>query len=252
MPWVESFSLSFSARHESSQADEATRVLDDLESFRSRLGRLYRSTPGEVTVVIHPRPAMLALAHPWLPLARRASAPAARRYFAGWFSEGEIHVLAPPALRARASRDEGSYEALMLSPRHEYAHLVAGAHNPGLPPPFAPRSFARYLRLAWLAEGAAAWLSGQVPHLRAAIARRLREGGPPSFPPGPGDALLLGGTVFALLEEQAGSRAAAALAAAVPRERPETALPQAFGRPLEDLASDWRRYLDDIAGARSS
>ncbi|MDQ3720041.1 MAG: hypothetical protein M3350_04560 [Actinomycetota bacterium] len=176
MPWVESDSLSFSARHESAQADEAARVLDDLEAFRSQLGRLYRSTPGQVTVVIHPRPAMLALAHPWLPLARRLSAPAARRYYAGWFSDGEIHVLAPPALRARSSGSEGSHEALMLSPRHEYAHLVVGAHNPGLPPPFRPRSFARYLRLAWLAEGAAAWLAGQVPHLRAAIVRRLREG----------------------------------------------------------------------------
>ena len=246
MPWVESDSLSFSARHESSQADEAARLLDDLEHFRSQLGRLYRSTPGEVTVVIHPRPAMLALAHPWLPLARRASAPAARRYYAGWFSQGEIHVLAPSALRARASGGEGSHEALMLSPRHEYAHLVVGAQNPGLPPPFRPRSFARYLRLAWLAEGAAAWLSGQVPHLRAAIARRLREGGRPSFPPAPSDALLLGGTIFALLEDEAGPRAAAALAGAIPAERPETALAHAFARPLEDLADDWRGYLDEL------
>ncbi|MDQ3719855.1 MAG: hypothetical protein M3350_03610, partial [Actinomycetota bacterium] len=218
MPWVESDSLSFSARHESSQADEAALLLDDLEAFRSQLGRLYRSTPGEVTVVIHPRPAMLALAHPWLPLARRLSAPAARRYYAGWFSEGEIHVLAPSALRARSSGGEGSHEALMLSPRHEYAHLVVGSHNSGLPPPFRPRSFARYLSLAWLAEGAATWLAGQVPHLRAAIARRLREGSPPSFPPAPSDALILGGTVFALLEEEAGPRAAAALAAAAPAQ----------------------------------
>jgi len=196
LAWVESQSLSFSARHESAQADDAARVLDDLERFRAELGRLYPSTPGEVAVVIHPRPAMLALAHPWLPLARRASAPAARRYFAGWFAEGEIHVLAPAALSERASRGEGSREALMLSPRHEYAHLVVGAHNPALPPPFRPRSFSRYLRLAWLAEGAAAWLSGQGPHRREAIVRRLREDERPSFPPSARDALLLGGTVF--------------------------------------------------------
>lgn len=246
MPWVESDSLSFSARHESSQADDAARLLDDLEAFRSQLGRLYRSTPGEVTVVIHPRPAMLALAHPWLPLARRASAPAARPYYAGWFSQDEIHVLAPSALRARASGAKGSYEALMLSPRHEYAHLVLGAQNPGLPPPFRPRSFARYLRLAWLAEGAPAWLSGQVPHLRAAIARRLHEGGRPSFPPAPSDALLLGGTIFALLEEEAGPSAAAALAGAIPAERTETALSHAFKRPLGELARDWRDYLDEL------
>lgn len=246
MPWVESFSLSFSARHESSQADEAARVLDDLENFRAKLGRVYPSTPGEVTVVMHPRPAMLALAHPWLPVARRLSAPAARRYYAGWFSEGEIHVLAPSVLRARASGGEGSAEALLLSPRHEYAHLVLGAHNPGLPPPFQPRSFARYLRLAWLAEGGAAWLSGQVPHLRPAIARRLREGGRPAFPPAPRDALILGGTVFSLLADEAGPRAAVQLARSIPAERPETALTHAFERPMQELAGDWHDYLDEL------
>jgi len=244
--WVESFSPSFSARHDSAQANDAARLLDDLEVYRSRLGRVFPSTPGEVTVVIHPRPAALALAHPWLPLARRLSAPAARRYYAGWFSEGSIHVLAPEALRARASGGEGSEAALLLSPRHEYAHLVLGAHNPGLPPPFRPRSFGRYLRLAWLAEGAAAWLSGQVPHLRPAITRRLREGGRPSFPPAPRDALILGGTVFSLLDEEAGPRAAVALARAIPAERPETALTRAFGRPLGELTRDWRDYLDEL------
>ena len=246
VPWVESFSPSFSARHDSSQSDDAARMLDDLEVFRARLGRAFASTPGEVTVVMHPRPVALALAHPWLPLARRLSAPAARRYYAGWFSEGEIHVLAPGALRARASGGEGSTEALLLSPRHEYAHLVIGAHNPGLPPPFRPRSFRRYLRLAWLAEGAAAWLSGQVPHLRPAIARRLREGERPAFPPAPRDALILGGTVFSMLDEEAGPRAAVALARAIPAERPETALVHAFGRPFAELSRDWRDYLDEL------
>lgn len=246
MPWVESFSPSFSARHDSTQANEAARMLDDLEAFRSQLARVYDSTPGEVTVVMHPRPIALALAHPWLPVARRLSAPAARRYYAGWFSQDEIHVLAPDALRTRASGGEGSEEALLLSPRHEYAHLVLGAHNPGLPPPFQPRSFTRYLRLAWLAEGAAAWLSGQVPHLRPAIARRLREGGRPAFPPAPRDALILGGTVFSLLDAEAGPRAAVYLAQAIPAERAESALTHAFGRPMGELARDWRDYLEEL------
>jgi hypothetical protein len=246
VPWVESFSPSFSARHESSQANDAAQVLDDLEVFRSKLGRVFSSTPGEVTVIIHPRPAALALAHPWLPLARRLSAPAARRYYAGWFSEDAIHVLAPEALRTRASGSEGSEKALLLSPRHEYSHLVVGAHNPGLPPPFRPRSFGRYLQLAWLAEGAAVWMSGQVRHLRPAITRRLREGGRPSFPPGPRDALILGGTIFSMLDGEAGPRAAVALAGSIPAERPETALTRAFERPLGELTRDWRDYLDDL------
>jgi hypothetical protein len=49
-------------------------------------------------------------------------------------------------------------------------------------------------------------------HVRPAVARRLREGGPPAFPPARADALLLGGTVFALLAREEGERAAVAAA----------------------------------------
>ena len=111
MAWVETDSLSFSARHESEDADAAVAILERLEDFRARLDGLFETTPGEVSVVMHSRPAALALAHPWLPLARMLAAPAARRYMAGWFSKGEIHVSLPPrsrsgrrAWRARARR----------------------------------------------------------------------------------------------------------------------------------------------------
>ena len=40
----------------------------------------------------------------------------------------------------------------------------------------------RELRWAWLLEGAARWFGGQTAHARPAIARRLREGGPPQLP----------------------------------------------------------------------
>ena len=80
MAWVESHSLSFSARHESEHAEEAAAVLAALEVLRDDLSGLYEQVPDGVSVVLHPRPAALALAHPWLPLARRAAAPAARRY----------------------------------------------------------------------------------------------------------------------------------------------------------------------------
>ena len=200
VPWVESQSPSFTARHDSSQSDEANRVLDALERFRDGVRGLFERAPNEVAVVLHPRSAELTLAHPWLPLARIVAAPASRRYFAGWFSEREIHVLAPSALERRASAVPGSRAALLLAPQHEYAHVVIGANNPDLPPPFSIARFRRYVRWAWLCEGAATWLAGQTPHLRAAIVRRLREGGRPEFPPAPRDAMLLGGTVFALLE----------------------------------------------------
>jgi hypothetical protein len=249
MAWVETTSLSFAARHESAQADAAERVLDELEAFRDSLADLFERTPGDVAVVIHPRPLMLALAHPWLPLARLAAAPASRRYFAGWFARDEIHVLAPPALERRSSGVEGSLEALLLSPQHEYSHLVIGMQNPDLPPPFTPGTFRRYVRRAWLCEGAATWLSGQTGHLRAAIVRRLREGGRPEFPPATRDAQLLGGTLFAMLEEERGAEAAVELAATRDSVRDRPAIERAFGRPAATVERNWRDYLSSLSAA---
>ena len=249
MAWTETSSLSFAARHESADAEAAAAVLDDLEAFRVELEGLFDRVPGEVAVVMHPRPVMLALSAPWLPLARLFSAPAGRRYFAGWFSTGEIHVLAPAALERRASRVEGSREALLRSPRHEYAHLVIGAANPALPPPFSPATFRRYVRLAWLCEGAASWLAGQVEPMRAAIARRLREGPRPSFPPAARDALVLGGTVFAMLEEERGPGGCVELIEVREPADARRALAEAFGRPVATVERDWPDYLAALTAA---
>jgi hypothetical protein len=249
VPWVESHSLSFSARHESSQRTEAAGVLAALEDFRAAVEGLFERTPGDIAVILHARSVALTLAHPWLPLARRVSAPAGRRYFAGWFTESEIHVLSPPALDARASKVEGSREALRLSPQHEYSHLVIGANSPDLPPPFSYAAFRRYVRWAWLCEGAATWLAGQTPHLRPAIVRRLREGGRPEFPPAPADAMLLGGTIFDLLEREAGTRAAAELAVRPLERGPRSLLVDAFGRQLPGVERDWRAELDSLSAA---
>lgn len=243
MPWVETESLSFTARHESTQADAAAAVLDDLEGYRRRLEPLFEHMPGTVAVVIHPRVEMLALAHPWLPLAQAVSAPAGRRYMAGWFARDEIHVLAPEALLKRSARVPGSQAALLLSPRHEFAHLVLGANNDALPPPFGFRMFRRYVKMMWLAEGAATHLAGQVPHLRSAIALRLREGGRPEFPPAPRDAWVLGGTVFGLLEREAGLEACVRLAATPEWKSPRKAIESSFGRPAASVARAWTDYL---------
>src|SRR5919112_2755517 len=228
MAWVESQSMSFSARHETRHADVAAELLQRLEEFRSELDGMFERTPWDVAVVIHPSPLELALAHPWLPVARMFAAPASRRYFAGWFARGEIHVLAPEALAARASRVPGSREALARSPQHEYAHLALAENNPALPPPFSARTFRKYLELAWVCEGAATWLSGQTRHLRPAIARRMREGKAPSFPPSAADAQLLGGTVFSLLARAAGSGACIELARVEHREQARQAIERAF------------------------
>jgi len=247
--WVESHSLSFTARHDDSQASQAEAVLEELESFRRELEGLFKRTPYEIAVVIHPRSLMLTLAQPWLPLARMVAAPASRRYFAGWFSSSEIHVLAPEALEARASGVGGSREALLRTPRHEYAHLVVGANNRDLPPPFTFGSFRRYVRWAWLCEGSATHFSGQTRHLRAAILRRLREGPRPELPPSARDAQLLGGTLFSLVEQDAGTDAAVALAMTPDSQTPRRALEAVFGRPLSQVARDWRDHLDSLTAA---
>jgi hypothetical protein len=178
------------------------------------------------------------------------AAPASRRYFAGWFTEGDIHVLSPPALERRASKVPGSREALLLSPLHEYSHLVIGANNADLPPPFSPAAFRRYVRWAWLCEGGAVWLSGQTPYLRPAIVRRLREGGRPEFPPSASDAMLLGGTLFSMLEREDGPGAAAALATSPLDEHGARAvLAEAFGRQVASVERDWRAELDSLSAA---
>ena len=246
MAWTETASLSFVARHESAQATAAQAVLDDLERFRAELERIFERVPGEISVVIHPRPAMLALAAPWLPLARMVSAPAGRRYFAGWFAQREIHMLATEALERRASSVPGSREALTRTPRHEYSHLVLAANNPSMPPPFTPAGFRRYVRNAWVCEGAAVHFAGQVPHLRAAVARRLREGGRPRFPPAARDSFVLGGTVFGLLERELGATACVSLATA-PLGSPGTELVEAaFGRSPSAVERSWTDYLAEF------
>ncbi len=243
MSWSETPSLSFVARHESDASEAASEVLADLEEFRTELKSLFDVVPRDVSVVIHPRPLMLNFAAPWLPLARAVSAPAGRRYFAGFFGRDEIHVLAPDALERRASSVPGSREAMMRSPRHEFAHVVIGANNPSLPPPFSPSSFRRYVSAAWLCEGAATWLAGQVPHMRAAVSRRLREGGRPRFPPSARDALVLGGTVFGMLEREGGYESSAALARSGEWDRPGRAIESAFGRPAKSVESSWQDYV---------
>jgi hypothetical protein len=251
MAWVESTSPSFHARHESEDADDAARVLDQLERARDRLGGLFSRTVGDLTVVLHGSTLTLSLAQPYLLAARALTAPAGRRYQVGWAGAREIHVLAPRALEARASGAPGSREALMLAPAALYASAVVGANSPDLPPPYTLASFARHLRWAWLAAGAAQHFGGQVRHLRAAIARRLHEGRAPAFPPARSDAALLGGTVYDLLAHEEGERACVRLATLpLPAAGAGAALEKAFGgRDVGHTESAWRAHLARLASS---
>ena len=250
MAWVESSSSFFHARHESADGDDAASVLSDLEGTREQLAELFPRSPQEVTVVLHRSAAALYMAQPFLPVARALTAPAGRRYQVGWFGATEIHVLSPGALERRASGAEGSRDALMLAPAALYAAVVVGANNPELPPPFTLASFSRLMRWAWLAQGAAQFFSGQVPYLRAAIGRRLREGGKPAFPPSRRDAALLGGTVFDLLAREEGVDACVRLASRLWPGGHTAALEKAFhGRSAKHTEGTWRAHLSRLAGA---
>jgi hypothetical protein len=124
---------------------------------------------------------------------------------------------------------------------------VVGANNSNLPPPFNPGSFRRYLRWAWLCEGAATWLSGQARFLGPAIARYMHEGNRPTFPPRARDAMLLGGSVFGLLEREQGRRACVELATHLHPKGATAALEHAFGRHRFEIEAMWRRYLTELA-----
>src|SRR4051812_29398432 len=116
MAWVDTPSDTFVARHDARDADDAERVLAQLEFARTRLEERFETRPGELEVVLHSSPAQLDAAQPWVPVARRLTAPAARRYVVGWAGPRELHVLCPRLLAHRASNVEGSLEMLMLAP----------------------------------------------------------------------------------------------------------------------------------------
>jgi hypothetical protein len=240
--WVETESLSFTARHEQADEDSAQRTLDALEDLRLRLEERFPEAPGDITVVVHPSPAWLAAAHPFLPAARLAAAPAGRRYLAGWAMAGELHVLNDHYLDRRAA-GEDSLAALRGTAERLYAQIVIGANNPSLPPPWGPRRFARYLRWSWLVEGGSQYFANQVPLFRAAVQTRMRSGEEPSFPPSARDSTILGGTIFDLLERARGPEACALLVSRVRREGPGRAIEIAFGEPARAVEREWRRYL---------
>src|SRR3954451_12867164 len=235
MPWEQTASETFVARHDARDAADAERVLAQLEYARERLQQRLDVRIEEFGVVLHGSPAALDAAQPWLPLARRLVAPAARRYVAGWAGERELHVLAPRVLARRASNVEGSLETLMLAPSALLARRAIAAGHPRLPPPFTPGRLARWRSWAWLVEGGAQWLAGPTRPVRPAAGRRphagarapvppgpggaglvgprrLHEGPRPAFPPSRADALLLGGSVYELLGREEGERACVALA----------------------------------------
>ena len=250
MAWVESASPSFRARHESTHADEVDRVLHSLERTREYLAQNFPLTVDGMSIVFHSGFASLSMACPMVPLTWIAADPAARRYVAGWSGRHELHIVRPDVLEGRGSAVPGSREMLAATASTLYARRVIIENNPDVPVRMTPRRVRAELRWAWLIEGAARWFGGQTAHARPAIARRLREGRRPAFPPGPRDAPLLGGTVIALLVHERDERAAARLACHLHPQGRRAALRHAFGnRSAAQIEEAWRAHLARMAAA---
>jgi hypothetical protein len=225
MSWVETESLSFTARHDSDDSAFAERTLDRLEHLRLRLEDRFERIPAEVTIVVHTNPVWLTAAHPFLPAARWSAAPAGRRYLAGWPMSTELHVLNDTHMERRAAGDD-SYEALRGTAERLYAQMVVAANNTALPPSWTPRRFGRYLRWAWLVEGGAQYFSRQVGLYRAAV--------------------ILGGTIFDLLENERGPEACERLVAKLLPQGPDVQLEDAFDARFRDIEDAWRDYLREM------
>jgi hypothetical protein len=147
----------------------------------------------------------------------------------------------------RRAAGEDSKEALLGTAERLYAQLVIAANNVALPPSWTPRRFARYLGWAWLVEGGAQYFARQVGLYRAAVIRRLRESARPSFPPSRRDAVILGGTIFDLLENERGPEACERL---VRELKPGGAVPtieDAFDARFRDIEDAWRDHLRGMA-----
>jgi len=225
-------------------------VLHSLELARRDLAQYFPIDAAGLTVVLHSSTASLWAARPLLPVAWITAAPASRRYLAGWAGASELHLLAPDALDSRASNVPGSREMLELTPVTLYARRVITESNHDLPRRLGPRRLGAELRWAWLIEGSARWFAGQTEHARPAIARRLREGPAPSFPPGIRDALLLGGTVIDLLAREQGDELAARFACRLHPGGARAALTKAFdSRPFHHTEGTWRAHLARLASA---
>jgi hypothetical protein len=248
--WVESASDAFQCRHSSAHADEAALVLETLERARGALAHVFPRTVDGLTFVLHDSVASLALARPQAVLAWVVTAPAARRYVAGWAGRREVHLLSPAVLARRAANSPGSAQMLALAPATLYARALILECNHELHRGSATARAAFALRWAWLLEGGARFFSGETASARGAIVRRLREGGRPRFPPGLRDAPLLGGTVIDLLAREHGKLAAAQFATRLHPGGPRAALTKAFdGRPLVHTEGAWRSHLAALAAA---
>ena len=229
---------------------DAERVLAQLEYARDAARRALRRRVGRA----RRRPARLAAqldaAQPWLPLQRRLTAPGGAplpRRLGGRARAARARAAAarPARLERRGLAGDADARALGAARAPLRRRQPPGAAAAVRPAAASPAGCAGR---GW-SRARAQWLSGQTRHVRPAVARRLREGAPPSFPPGRADALLLGGTVFDLLAREEGEsrRACARLRPAPRRRRPGARRRRSAGRGVRHTEAAWRSHLARLA-----
>ena len=77
--------------------------------------------------------------------------------------------------------------------------------------------------------------------------RRLNEGRSPSFPPSARDAIILGGSIFDLLDREVGRHACDLLVNRLPKSGPVTALETAFGARMREIEPIWMDHVHELA-----
>lgn len=246
--WIETASAHVVARHDDRDTRDAERLVGELESLCLHTAELLDiDPPAEIALVLHGTPLQLDLAQPLLPIVRAATHPAARKIVVGWPQRHTVHVLAPRVLRDRASHEgPDEREFLRLAPAALLVQAMVGLANPRL----RARRALLGPKWAWLLWGAGQLVSGQTAYARGLIRRRLTAPSQPDFPPGWGDAPLLGGSVLDLLRREEGMVAVGRLLREpLPRAADERLRTAFGGRSVMHSAGTWRAHLARLAEA---
>ena len=248
MAWVDTASETFLARHDERDADDA--------AARARAARVRahaaggalrdaaRGARGRAALLVRAARRRAALGPARAPADRARSAALRRRLGRAARAARALPAAArAPGLERRGLAGDADARALGAA----RAPLCGGRATRRCRRRCRRARLARWSRWAWLVEGAAQWLAGQTRHVRPAIARRLKEGSAPAFPPSRADALLLGGSIFDLLAREEGDRACVTLARGPHPDGPLRALEIAFPRSLRHTESAWRSHLARLA-----
>ena len=220
-------------------------MLAALEVLREELAASTRGCPSDVEVVLHPRPAALALAQPWLPLARRAAAPAAAALL--WRAGSASR---DPRARAAGARAAASRRARLARGAAADAPARVRAPRGGCQQPVPAAALLavdlpplRALGLAVRGRGHAGCRARRRCCARPSCGGCARAAGRRSRP-SRATRCCSAARCSPCSSRSAAARPRAALATSDLERGPRSVLVDAFGRQLAGVERDWRELLD--------